>query len=188
MMSRALRWTAGWLLAVLVIVSPPERLLGSFTFAPASSRAPVDARVARLTQALDAFDARDLGGARWTRRDLRGRVVLIDFWATWCASCLAELPALRRLRETHGSARFEILAVNLDVLARRDLVGWLRRNDVTWPQIADGRGYGSPLAHAFDVRSLPSSLLLDRDGRITAVNLRGKALADAVDRLVYSVD
>jgi thiol-disulfide isomerase/thioredoxin len=96
-----------------------------------------------LQGAVDALNVVDLHGKRWTAHDLKDRVVLIDFWATWCAPCLVQIPEFKRLRQKYGD-RFEVLAISLDSRSRRDLVAWLNRQDVTWPQVHDGRAFSSP--------------------------------------------
>jgi thiol-disulfide isomerase/thioredoxin len=131
-----------------------------------------------LQRAVDGLHVVDLEGKRWTAADLEGRVVLIDFWATWCAPCLVQIPELKRLRARYGD-RFEVLAISLDSRSRRDLVAWLNRQDIVWPQVHDGRAFSSPAARPFGVAALPASLLVV-DGRIVAANLRGERLAHAI--------
>lgn len=124
-----------------------------------------------------------LNGNVLSARDLAGRVVLVDVWATWCAPCLAEMPTLKQLRDTHGSA-VQIVGVNVDSLPRRDLRQWLARKDITWPQLFDGRGLRGPLSARLNVESLPRSFLYDSTGRLVATDLRGEALTRAVETLV----
>lgn len=135
-------------------------------------------------EAVARLDVEDLHGTRWTPDRLRGRVVLIDFWATWCAPCLADLPRLKALRERYGREEFEILGVTLDVTSRRDLVSWLNRQRVDWPQVHERAGYAGRLPAMFGVRALPATVLVDAKGRVAGVNLRGDALAARVAELV----
>lgn len=124
-----------------------------------------------------------LSGEVLSAQDLRGRVVLVDVWATWCAPCLAEMPTLKRLHETHGDA-LRIVGVNVDSLPRRDLRQWLARKAITWPQLFDGRGLRGPLSTRLKVESLPRSFLYGADGRLVATDLRGEGLTRAVETLV----
>lgn len=153
----------------------------------AGQHAPDDAaigRYAHLQAAIDAIDGRALDGRRVRLADLRDRVVLIEFWATWCAPCLEEIPTLRHAYERFGPRGFEIVGVNLDVSDRRSVVSWLNRHRLPWAQLYDGRGYRSPLARRLGVRGLPTSFLLDARGRVVAMNLRGDALLEAIAVLV----
>lgn len=145
--------------------------------APAGAQAPYFA-AQDLQAAVDALDVVDLDGRRWRAADLADRVVLIDFWATWCAPCLAQIPELKRLRARYGPA-FEVLAISVDSRSRRDVVAWLNRQRVGWPQVHDSRAFSSPAVVPFGVEAIPASLLVAR-GRIVAFNLRGDALERAV--------
>ncbi len=143
-------------------------------------------RLALLTRTYAALDARDLDGRRWTASRTRGRVIVVDFWATWCAPCLADIPWLRQARERFGPDRVEVLGVNLDVSDRRSLVSWFNRHRIDWPQLWDDRGYNGDLARHFEVTSLPTSLLVDPDGQVVGVNLRGERLLAAIGALLDS--
>lgn len=94
--------------------------------------------------------------------DYRGKVVLVDFWASWCAPCVISLPAYDRIREEIGTDGFEIIAVNVDQNTE-DALAFLDRYPVGYPVIADPEGeIGIP----FGIRTLPRAFLLDRAGRI----------------------
>lgn len=131
-----------------------------------------------------AWRAVDLEGRAWSSDALRGRVVLVDFWATWCAPCLAELPRLRQLHATYAARDLVIIGVSLDRSSVRDFRSWLQRQGITWPQVREVGGYDSPLAAQFGVEVLPASFLFGRDGRLVARDLRGEALAAGIRRLV----
>jgi thiol-disulfide isomerase/thioredoxin len=136
------------------------------------------------SSALLRFTATDLDSQRWTAASLRGRVVLIDFWATWCAPCLAELPRLKALHARHPRKDFEILGISLDATSRQSLISWLNRNRIDWPQVHERSGYSGDVPRLFGIDRLPKTLLLDRDGAVAAVDLRGERLVAQVDDLV----
>jgi thiol-disulfide isomerase/thioredoxin len=171
-------FTAGLMLlgALSQQVSAPQ------TVPPATSAA---ARQAAVAQAAFAkFRAIDIEGRELTASSLRGRVVVLDFWATWCAPCLKEVPTYQRLRREHDAGRLEIIGVSVDVLDRRGLVSWLNRQQVTWTQIHDRRGYSGELAQQFKVMSLPTTYVFDANGRMVAANVRGERLIQTVAELL----
>lgn len=154
------------LLAGLLTAAPLAGTTGDAPSAPASWRAV------------------DLDGRVWSSESLRGRVVLIDFWATWCAPCLAELPRLRQLHARYPTRDLVILGISLDRSSTRDFRSWLQRQGIGWPQVREIGGYDSPLAAQFGVDVLPASFLVGRDGRLVARDLRGDSLSTRVRQLV----
>lgn len=109
------------------------------------------------------FEGTELrSGERIRLQDFRGRVVLVDFWASWCPPCLESLPAYDRLFRELGAGGFTVIAVNVDE-DTRDGLDFLERFPVSYPVIADPVGtIGIP----YRIRTLPRSFLLDRQGRI----------------------
>lgn len=136
---------------------------------------------------LDLVEAEDLEGRRWDRGALAGQVVLVDFWATWCAPCLAQMPALEEAYGRYRPRGFELLAISLDEGSTRRLRSWLRPRDLPWPQIHRPLGTGDPLARSFGVEAVPRSFLFDRSGRLLAVDLEPRALVATLDALLPSV-
>lgn len=136
------------------------------------------------TASWDGFEAVTLDGHRVSAESLAGRVVLLDFWATWCVPCLGEIPHLREARERFPREDLAIFGVSLDQGARREVEAFLRRHGMSWPQLWDGRGFAGDLARRFRVESLPRSFLIDREGRIVATDLRGKELLAVLEALL----
>lgn len=93
---------------------------------------------------------------------LRGRVVLVNFWATWCEPCVEEMPSMQRLRERLGTQGFEILAVNFKEGPQR-IDGFMRKMRLDFPVVRDDDGAA---AKAWNVRIFPSSFVLDAQGNI----------------------
>ena len=118
-----------------------------------------------------------------TNKKLRGKVVLIDFWATWCAPCISELPFLKEAYTKHRADGFEILSISLDenqgVFERM-----ISAREMNWLHFYDGQKWENRIAKAFGIRSIPVNLLVDKKGIVRAVNLRGAAVSDEVARLV----
>lgn len=128
-----------------------------------------------------ALDGREVDFAR-----LRGKVVLLDFWATWCQPCIVELPRLRQLRDAHAAGGLEIVGVSLDRPgSRAKLEAFVRQNDLTWPQhfLLNDEGRNE-LAERFAVTSIPAVFLFDRTGRLAVANVPSEKLDAEVDRLL----
>ncbi len=126
----------------------------------------------------------DVEGHTWKADELHGRVVLLDFWATWCTPCLAELPNLRELHGRFGEEDLLIFGIALDAIDRRGLRSFLLRHDIEWPQVHEPDVNGSGLAKRFDVKAVPVTVIVDRQGRVVARDLRGPALAAVIDTLI----
>jgi thiol-disulfide isomerase/thioredoxin len=123
--------------------------------------------------------------------DYKGKILLVDFWATWCGPCLHELPNVVSTYEKHHADGFDVLAVSLD-RDRADLEEFLKRRPLPWKQIffdeAAKPGGRNPLVEQHGISGIPATFLLDRDGRVMATDLRGAALAKAVERLIGQVE
>ena len=118
----------------------------------------------------------DRDGNQRRLSDLRGKVVLIDFWASWCRPCRAENPNVVRLYHQYKDKGFDIFSVSLD--NSRD--AWLKAIDndgLVWPNhVSDLRGWSSAGGKLYGISSIPATVLLDRDGKVLARNLRGAQL------------
>jgi len=133
-----------------------------------------------IGQAAPTFNARTLDGRQISLRDFEGRVVLIDFWASWCPPCIAMLPDLQNVYAKYRTRGFEVIGMSLD-RTRSDLFGFLRSNDMPWIHVHEN---AEIVADRYGVEGIPMTFLLDRRGTIAAVNLHGERLAAAVERLL----
>lgn len=107
--------------------------------------------------------------------ELRGKVVLIDFWASWCGPCRKENPNVVRVYNKYKSAGFEILGVSLDKTKDKWQAA-IAKDGLTWHHVSDLRGWQNKAAQTYGVRSIPHTVLVDQEGKIIARNLRGPAL------------
>lgn len=118
---------------------------------------------------VPALQATDLTGKVWRLADLRGQAVLVNFWASWCEPCRAEMPSLQVLAERLGPHKLVVLAVNF-----KEPVGtvaqFVQRTGVTLPVLPDPQG---GIARQWGVRIFPSTVLIAADGRVHAV-VRGE--------------
>src|SRR5262249_9438930 len=129
--------------------------------------------------------AADLDGQPQSLDRYRGKVLLIDFWATWCGPCRAELPNVKAVYRKYKDRGFAVLGVSLDQ-DREALKAFLKEQQMEWPQLFDGKGWRSEIARRYGLAAIPRTVLLDRQGVIRYVDTRGEALERAVGELVAS--
>lgn len=114
---------------------------------------------------------------------LNGKVVLIDFWASWCAPCRAANPYVQKLYAKYKDKGFEVFAVSLDK-KKNEWLKAIRQDKMKYTQVIDNSGWNSKVAERYFVDFLPTNFLLDKTGKIVAINLDGKELFDKVKDLV----
>ena len=113
---------------------------------------------------------------------LKGKVVLIDFWATWCGPCVQELPNVKATyARLHGKG-FEILGISLDS-SREQLNAFLQKEQMPWPQFFDGKGWENEISRGFEVTGIPTMWLVDKKGIVRDVFARHN-LAAKVEKLL----
>jgi len=129
------------------------------------------------------FKTIDIAGKAISPSDYKGKVVLIDFWATWCAPCRAEMPRVKEVYATYHDKGFDIIGISMDN-NRQAFDSYLKEQDMKWRQIYDGKGWQAELGQIFAVSSIPATFLVDKKGKIRHKNLRGEALEKAVEKLL----
>ena len=127
----------------------------------------------------DFLSAVDLEGKPISLADYHGKVVLLDFWATWCLPCIAAIPDIKAVYEKYHNNGFEIIGISHD-LDEAALRGFIEENPLPWRQIFDGKRLAGPLAQRYSIRSLPRMFLLDRDGKVISVTVRKDTLENLV--------
>jgi peroxiredoxin len=128
-----------------------------------------------------SFSAPDPDGNMIALNDIKGKVTIIDFWASWCRPCRLENPNVVKVYEKYHDKGLEIIGVSLDRPNQKNR--WLdaiEQDNLTWHHVSNLQYYSEPVARLYNVRSIPSTFILDAEGKIAAKNLRGPALEQQI--------
>ncbi|MGH9851620.1 MAG: redoxin domain-containing protein [Blastocatellia bacterium] len=132
-------------------------------------------------QPAPLFVGKAVNGATISPADFKGKVVLLDFWASWCAGCMKELPLLKEIYAKHREQGLAVIGISLDddLKALQDAVSG---KEIPWPQLRDGKE--GPITKLFHVKGTPSYYVLDREGRIAAKGIPGEKLSGVIADLL----
>jgi peroxiredoxin len=131
------------------------------------------------------FSVRDTAGNRLSLDSLKGKYLLLDFWASWCGPCREENPYVVKAYQKFKAKNFEILGISLDDETTKEK--WLKaikEDQLTWLQVSDLKGWQSEVAELYHVRGIPQNFLLDPNGVIIATNLREEELLKTLEDIL----
>jgi thiol-disulfide isomerase/thioredoxin len=146
-----------------------------------------------------AFTAVD--GRKVDIKDYRGKVVLVDFWATWCGPCIAELPNIQKVHAAYHAKGFDIIGIALENArlspddtpeqasakhekAKKVLNDFTTKREMPWPQYYDGKHWKNDISTRFGIAGIPAMFLIDQNGKIVSTEARGEKLEAEVRRLL----
>ena len=122
-----------------------------------------------------AFSQNDVNGNPVSLASLKGKIVLVEFWASWCGPCRAENPNLKKQYGLYKEKGFEVISVSLDS-DKGKWVDAIAKDGLPWLQVSDLKGWNNVVGRLYGVRAVPQSYLIDRDGKIIGNSLRGETL------------
>jgi len=114
---------------------------------------------------------------------LKGKVVLLDFWASWCGPCRASNRSLVKLYEKYKAKGFEIFSVSIDE-DKKDWEKAIKKDRITWLQVNDNKGWYGKTPTSWNIYQIPTSYLIDKDGRLIAMDLEGRELESMLKDLL----
>nr|WP_199002961.1 TlpA disulfide reductase family protein [Flavobacterium sp. ASV13] len=128
------------------------------------------------------IDLPDTKGNSVALSSLRGDIVLVDFWASWCGPCIKEQPELIKLSNTYAG-KFSIYSVSMDTKKALWLAA-IAKQKLTWTQVSDLKYWSSPVVGDYKLQSVPLNFLIDKNGIILAKNIHGNALNEKLKSLL----
>lgn len=132
-----------------------------------------------------------VSGGQFNIDQYKGKVVLVDFWATWCGPCIAELPNVKNLYDAYHDKGFEVIGISLDE-DEASLVEFIKEKKLEWPTIffseAEEQGWNNPIARHYGISGIPTAILVNQQGKVVTLQARGENLAEELAKLLGPVE
>ncbi|MFB6456448.1 peroxiredoxin family protein [Chitinophaga sp. Hz27] len=172
-----------------LIATELDRLIKKYPYLEEAKRKKADILVAEeiarktgIGATAMNFKQNNVSGKEVQLSDYRGKYVLLDFWASWCGPCRAENPNVLDNYEKYHGKGLEILGVSLDN-SKDAWVKAIKDDGLTWEHVSDLKGWKNEIAKEYNIRAVPSNFLIDKSGKIIAVNLRGEELTNKLEEI-----
>jgi peroxiredoxin len=132
-----------------------------------------------------SFVSKDLSGKDVSLDKLKGKVVLLDFWAVWCKPCIMELPNVKNVYQKFKNKNFIVIGISLDQDLEQ-LKKFIKSEKMEWPQLFDGKIFQGEIPELYGVIGIPKTFLIDKNGIIAYKNLRAEELEKAIEEMLLS--
>jgi len=129
------------------------------------------------------FSLPNLDGQKIKLSSFKGKIILLDFWASWCEPCREENPHLMEMYKKFNSKNFDIISVSLDY-EKKAWADAITSDSLIWTNISDLKGFNSKVVSGYNIKAIPATYLLDKEGKIIAIDLRGQQLEDKLEEIL----